>query len=137
MSWWNPSDWFLSDEEVKRGAELDAQIAKLDREKWESGKITTAEYERRQAAQAENAAGTYKPQVDDAFLQGWEEGKKDAIDAIAKTTSGVTKAAGDILAAPVRGILGGIPWWLWLILAAGAALYLGALPRILGALKSK
>lgn len=130
MSWWQPSSWFLSADEVQRGKDADARLDALNRQAWESGKIDSQEYQRRQAAAAGESASTYESQVDAAFEEGWQQGKDSVSDAVAATTRAVTGAAGSVVSAPLRGLLSGIPWWLWLAAAGVVVWKLGLAPGL-------
>lgn len=135
VAWYNPSDWFLSAEDIAKGAEADRRLEELNRQAWEQGKITTEEYNRRRGEIDANSSDKYQAQVDDAFREGWREGEQTVAGGFKAVVGGVTGAAGSVIGAPLRGILAGIPWWLWIVGVLAALVYLGALPRILAELR--
>jgi hypothetical protein len=126
--------WWVPDDVVQKGASLDAQLAELDRAAFESGKISAAEYARRQRQRGMESADTYRDQVDEAFVTGWNEQKVEIQNAAKSTVAAVAKAAGDVVSAPVSGVLMGIPWWLWLVGGVAALAWFGFLPGVLAGL---
>lgn len=131
LSW-----WYLDSEDVEAGKRLDAQKAELDRKAYEDGKITGAEYERRQMADAPNLAGGYDDQVVEAFDDGWDTGKKRVSDSIESTVRSVSGTAADVLAGPLAGIAKGLPWWAWIVGGVALLAWAGLLPGVVAGLRS-
>lgn len=122
MSWL--TKLFGTDEEIERGKALDAAIAAenqklVDRGVW--SKDVYDQYERNAAAQS---ADTYEQQVDDAFDEGWEEGKRNEIGFL-------RDLAGRLIGDPAAVVLASIPWWVWALVAAYLAWQLGLFKRLL------
>lgn len=112
-------DWITgTDTEIERGKQLDAQIAAqnrklVDRGIWDDA--TYAQYEKNAAA---NDSSTYSGQVEEAYDQGWEEGKKN-------TTGFLSDLFKRLITDPASIVLASIPWWVWLGLGIFLAWQLG------------
>lgn len=128
--------WYLDSADVDAGKRLDAQKAELDRKAFEDGKISGAEYERRQMADAPNLAGTYGDQVVEAFDDGWDTGKKRVADTIEGTVRSVSGTAADVLSGPLAGIAKGLPWWAWIVGGVALLAWAGLLPGVVAGLRS-
>jgi hypothetical protein len=122
--------WWVPEAEVQKGLALDGQLAELDRKAFEEGKISAAELARRDRERKINAADTYRDQVDREFVDTWNQ-QRDKIQTAAKeTVAAVAKAAGDVVSAPVSGVLAGVPWWLWIVGGIAALAWFGFLPGV-------
>ena len=128
--------WYVDQADVDKGRALDQQKAELDRKAFEDGKISAAEYERRQMADAPNAADTYRGQVNDAFDEGWADGKAAVIDTVSGTVRSVTGTAADIVGAPLAGLFKGLPWWAWIVGTVALLAWLGLLPGVIAGLRA-
>jgi hypothetical protein len=135
VPWYSPARWFLSSDDLEAGKAADRKLEELNRQAWQEGRITTEEYARRQEAIQNNSSDQYLLQVDGAFKEGWREGEQTVGTVIKDTVAGVAGVAGSVVAAPVKGIVAGLPWWLWLLGGLAVLVYLGALPRILAELR--
>jgi len=121
------------DAEQAQSDAADAKIRALNQSAVDRGVWTP---ETRDAADARIAGqAPVTDQVDQAFTEGWNDGAKAVSDTVAKTVSGVTGTAADLISAPLGGLLKGIPWWLWVVLLVGGAAYLGLLPGLLAGLR--
>lgn len=133
---WGLSDIFLSTADREAGARADATLEELNRRAWEAGKISTAEYNRRQTASMEQSAGTYNQQIDDAFRAGWREGETNVSEAATRIVSAVGGAASSVVGAPIAGALKGVPLWAWILGGLALNHYLGGTPRLVAGLKN-
>jgi hypothetical protein len=123
----------LDAEQAKSDA-ADARLRELNQAAVDRGVWTPDQKAASDARIADQAPVT--DQVDQAFSAGWKEGAANVSNTVANAVSGVTGAAGDLISAPLGGLLRGIPWWLWIVgLVAGAA-YLGLLPGLLAGMRS-
>lgn len=117
MAWYNPLSWSAFtgvdlDAEAKRRAELEAWETALDEKAAERGiwDEQAQEVHRRQQAIDAAAYGSgsdYAGQVNDAFVEGAQEGLADMQTGVKDTLTGG-------LAFSVKGVLGFVPWWAWL-----------------------
>jgi len=123
MSLWN---WIKTqvtgvdiEKEVAIGQQQDALIAEYQARQYADGIWTASEYDAAKVRAAEQAATTYKAQVQAEFDKGLKEGKANVSGAIGSTINAA--------ASPFTAILSGIPAWLWLVAAGIIAFKLGLL----------
>jgi hypothetical protein len=112
--------WLYGDaENAQRAAEADAALRALNEAQYGTDYVMVQD---RLAGQ--DGVDPWVPpaqqeqQVNDAFAQGWQEGK----DNVSKTVGGVFGIVGDVLSS----VLLGIPAWVWLIGAGALWFWLGA-----------
>lgn len=112
-------DWWLNTDDLqKEGDAADRKLAELNaRDYGEGGRIYNLIQDQSGTTAAEYAQGTVQKnlqssqtgnvseQVDAAFDEGWEDGKRNVSGFIGKTFGVV----GDVL----TSVLKGIPWWVW------------------------
>lgn len=118
MSLWN---WIRTktlgvdlEEEQRIGAEQDAKIKAYQDQKLADQEWTPAQYETAQEHWVAGQTGDVVAQVDQAFEEGWDEGKDNI-------SSGIKGTLNKVVADPIKALLGGLPWWLWL--GAGLAVF--------------
>jgi hypothetical protein len=127
MAWLGLDRVFLGyslDELQKESNQLDARKDQLDREDLDRGFWTPQIYEQAEANdQAPTSAYNQdvKGSVNQAFGEGWTEGRQNVSSGIKGFLNGVLR----VVVEPLRAILGGIPWWLWIAAIAGVFLYFG------------
>lgn len=124
MSWL--PDWLTGydAENAARGARADAELNRMAQEDYltpggryyseENAAAVRRNYETDaylNDAQAHEA-------IDQAFDEGWQEGRQNVSNTI-------TGALNRIIADPLRAIIGGLPWWLWLAAALFVFGYFG------------
>lgn len=114
--------WFYSDpENDARGAAAAAQLEQIKNDRIASGYYNAA-----QAAQVQQSWETdayltpaqADAALNDAFDEGWQEGQQNVSTFIGGTLN-------KVVGSPLKAILGGIPWWVWLALIVGLFFYLG------------
>ena len=104
--------------EQARGDALDAQLAALNQQAYNDGKISADELQRRNVEQAQNYVDV-GGQVDQAFVEGAKEGYDNTTGFIKATVAAPFKFAWDII--PRQLMLGGAVFlfvymggWIWL-----------------------
>lgn len=124
--------WWVKDD-VAEGKRLDDELAALNRGSLERGVWDEKTYQGAEARRQENAGETYPVQVVGAFEEGWQDGEQTISNAVQATVETITGTAQSIVTSPIRGLIRGIPWWLWL--GGGIALlaYSGLLPGVISA----
>jgi hypothetical protein len=123
--------WFYLGDEVEKGKQLDEKLASLNRDALARGVYDSGTFAEAEANRQKEDSSTYSAQIDGAFGDGWRDGEQTVVNAVEGTVGAITGAAGSVVGAPLKGLLKGIPWWLW-ILGVGALLtYLGMLPGVL------
>ena len=97
--------------EQKRGEELDAQLADLNRQRLESGYYTQEIYDQ---AEANRISGVVDvdAQIGGAFKEGAAEG-----------AANVKETIGNGISSAVKGIASVLPWQVWVLGALVAAVY--------------
>ncbi len=121
MSWL--PNW-ITGHDAENQARGDAAAAELTRLKDE--KIASGYYTAEQAIQIQKNYETdaylneeeAQEAIGEAFDEGWEEGRQNVSNAISGTLN-------KVVGGPLRAILGGIPWWLWLAAILGVVGYFG------------
>lgn len=133
MAWYNPATWSLFTgvdltEEQKRAEELNQWRAELDRRAIEEGKWDDAAQRQveinRQAESAGGYDGNYDQQVSQAAADGAKEGLANMQSGVKDTLTAATNTV-------LGGVLGFVPWWLWLVGLAAGAWYLGLFKGVL------
>ena len=116
------SSLFGDDENAQRAAEADVQLRELNRRRAATlGPEWSAKVEADYNAQQDGGWVTpaeQEKQIDQAFAEGWEDGKKNISSAV----SGFFRVIGDGLSS----ILLGVPAWVWISALLGVWVYLGA-----------
>ncbi len=117
MSWL--PDWLTGYDAANaaRAAQADAELRRLNQAKIDSGYYTpeqVAATRRNYEADAYLDDTAARNAIDESFDQGWQEGRQN----VSNTIKG---ALNRIVADPLRAVIGGLPWWLWL--AAGLAVF--------------
>jgi len=108
-------------ENAQRAAEADARLRQLNADAAASGRYDqrtvdqiTADY----ATQFDTNPDT----IGTAFDEGWQEGRQNV-------SGFISGAINRIVADPLRAVIGGLPWWLWLLALGALAFYLWPLLR--------
>ena len=96
-----------ADVERKRLAQIDVERGYLNPEVY-------AQYQRDYETDAFLDSIAAQNVIEESFDEGWQEGRQNVSNAISGTLN-------RIIADPLRAIIGGLPWWLWL--AAGLAVF--------------
>ena len=111
MSWYNPIDWYVAlstgtsnDTRQKEGDALDAEIARQNELLHATGIWDEQQWAQVQDHQRTGATGDVSAQTTEAFMQG-------ASDALANEQSWFKRTLTSI----TGGVLGFIPWWLWVV----------------------
>lgn len=125
-------DWITGydAENAARAAAADAELRRMADETYirPGGRRYTPEHAERVAANYETDAflgeDAARAAIGDAFDEGWEEGRENVSGFIAG-------AANKVVGGPLRAILGGIPWWVWLAAGIYVAWRLGFLEKLL------
>lgn len=104
----------VSGSEQERGEELDRRLAELNRDALESDRWTREQFNQAEENRMAGATGDTRSEVLGAAADGAVEGLKTIPDKIRGTVDGVA-----------GWTLGAVPWWLWIVGAAGLFLYLG------------
>lgn len=119
---------FGDDENAARAAEADARLRILNAERAKKlGAQWNDQVNRNYETQAAFGVEAQEREIDAAFDEGWQDGKKNVTGFI----SGTFKVIGDVLSS----VLLGIPFWAWALAAIGVWGWLG-FPG-LGKLKKK
>lgn len=113
-------NWLYGDEEnARRAAAADAELRRLNDERAARlGNEWRDQVHANYDSQVSFDPGEQERQVDDAFAEGWDDGKRN----VSGFVSGIFRTIGDALSA----VLLGVPLWAWLIGLAALWLYLGA-----------
>ena len=102
--------------ETARSNADDATRAAQDQDALDSGLWTAQDMQVVSVNRAaEQQSSTYTTSVDQAFVQGAKDGLAAEQSAVKSAVTSVT-----------GGILGFIPWWLWIVLAVAIYVYFGA-----------
>lgn len=126
-AWGDLFTGYNADDLQKESADLDAQLAAVNRQARDKGTVDEATYQATVAHLAQQIRDTQNipADIDQAWVDGALEGYHAdlaVLEAIPKYAGRVT---GDVLGALGRGAfsgLGALPWWLWV--AGGLALFL-------------
>ncbi len=108
MGFW--SELFAPGEAARSDA-LDAQLRAHNQARVERGQMTPEEYATFEERLATSDSRTYDQQIEEAFVEGAQEGLARQQEAVKNTLTGTLK-----------GIVGFVPWWAWL-LVIGFVLY--------------
>lgn len=118
------SRWILGvdvEAEQAKSDSLDAQLRELNAEAERRG-VITPEQRRASDARIESAAPV-SDQIGSEFSAGWREGADNVSDAFTGVISGTGRVVGDAVAAPLWGVVRGLPWWAWVGLTAWGLTY--------------
>lgn len=111
--------WLFTDKEnAARGAAADAELRRIKDERIASGYYSPEQVTAIQRSYETDAylnEAQAQQAINGAFWEGWNDGRKNVSNAITGTLNRV-------VADPLRAIVGGIPWWLWLV-ALGALVW--------------
>ena len=106
------------DENAQRAADADARLRALNEERAKTlGSEWKAQVDKNYSTQVAYGVDAQNAEVDAAFVEGWNDGKKN----ISGFVSGIFKVIGDGLSS----VLIGIPLWAWLAAAGAIWGYLG------------
>jgi len=122
----------------QQGEALDAQLNALNEQAHTTGHIDQATYQatvQHLASQIE-ATQEIPSEIDSAYVQGALEGYHDELAVLESIPEYAGKITGDVLGAVTRGvsagvgaagkgILGNLPWWVWVGGAAALFFYFG------------
>lgn len=109
------------EENAQRAAAADAEIKRINAAKVASGYYNQAQAEaiaRNAETDAYLDSIAAQTAIEESFDEGWQEGRENVSNAISGTLN-------RILADPLRAIIGGLPWWLWLAAGLAAFAYFG------------
>jgi len=121
LSWISGHD----SENAARAAQADATLAQLNAEARDRGRYDDATWRKIQSdydSQFSFDPSQQEDSVSDAFNEGWQEGRQNVSGFIGG-------AINKIVADPLRAVIGGLPWWLWVLALAAGAFYLWPLLR--------
>jgi len=125
----NIANWWYADD-VKQatilGQQLDSQIRReIERDR---ARLSQADYAVSLAHISAQEADTadYERQL---YLAA-EEGEREGYSGVSGVFRGIFDAAGAV----PRALLGGVPWWLWVVGCVAVFVWLGGLNRLKGAL---
>ena len=127
-------DWFtgLDRENAQRAELADAKLRAIVQKQRDDGYYSDAQWQQIQADQKSESfpdagyvsSDAFTGRADDSIVQGfqagWEEGRQNVSNAIGGTVN-------KLVADPLRAILGGIPWWVWLLGIGFLLWYFGGL----------
>jgi len=116
--------------EQRRGQQLDADLAELNRRKLESGQYTQEEYQRAEANRLAGATGNVAGEVRSEFYAGAREGANNVLNFPGQVVGTVGQGAGQLLG----GVLAAVPWWVWLGGLAALFVWMGGLTLLKGRL---
>lgn len=121
----------VSGAEADRARELQARIEALNARRVEMGRMTQAQADAANAAVAADDPDTYVAQVGDAFIEGAQEGEEAEIAWVSSVAENITAAPTRIAFAAAssaaKGILGNIPWWVWVAAGVGVLWWTGVI----------
>lgn len=113
------------DEEQRRSDAADAELARLNAEALERGRISQESYEQREANREAGAINVVDS-VNDEFKAGLAEGLSNVTSGVKNTLSGT-----------IGTIFGTIPWSVWLLAAVALFIWMGGLEMLRGRLARK
>ena len=126
--------WLFQDKEnAARGAAADAELRRIKDERIASGYWTPEQIEAVNRSYETDAFlndDQAQAAIGEAFAEGWQDGRRN----VSATISGTLNR---IVFDPVRAVVGGVPWWLWLVGLAFALWYFGLWRGLSKWLKSK
>ena len=102
------------DETQRISDEQDEKLAQLNRDALESGQYSQAQYEMAEKHRIDGVVVDAAGQVGEAFIEGAKEGLAREQELVKGAVNGVAK-----------GILGFIPWWVFVVAIIALFLYLG------------
>lgn len=114
---------WVSQDEIDRGRLLDSKLDVVNRNSFERGLWTSAEYDKIRERAAAGATDQLFLNPDSSPWQGFKEGASEGLEAVQdgiKTT----------LSAPIKFTFGSIPWQIWALVAAYVAWKLGAFDKL-------
>jgi hypothetical protein len=127
--WSKIESWFTGydvDELQKQSAELDAKLAALNQEAKDTGKIDEDTYNATVDHLAEQITATQNipADIDHAWVEGALEGYKNELQVLESIPEYAGRISGDVLGAITKGVttglgaagkgvLGNLPWWVW------------------------
>lgn len=97
--------------EAARSDRLDAALREQNRRLVARGLMTPEQYDTFEERLADTSSGNYDELIEEAFVEGAQEGLQRQQEAVKNTLTGTLK-----------GALGFVPWWAWL-LGLGFVLY--------------
>lgn len=121
LSWISGYD----DENAALAANADAVRQQLNAEARDRGRYDDATWRKIQADYDKQFSFDPRQQEDDitdAFEEGWSEGRGNVSNFI-------SNALNKIVADPLRAVIGGLPWWLWVLALGALGFYLWPLLR--------
>ena len=101
LDWWTGTD-----KEIERGKALDSNVDAYQKKQLAAGAWSQDQYVQAQKNLYADGPDTYSAQVSGGFEEGWADGRKNVSGAIKGTIN-------TVIGEPLRAILGGIPWWVW------------------------
>lgn len=112
------SSLFGDDENAAAAAEADARLRILNEERAKKlGPAWQAEVDRNYGTQSTFGVEAQEREIDAAFAEGWNDGKKNVTGFV----GGIFKVVGDVLGS----VLLGIPFWVWALAGIGVWGWLG------------
>ena len=110
MSWYAPN-WLTGydEENAQRGAAAAAERERIRQNEIAAGKFDPDALRRMQqdyASEVPFGVAAQEASIDEAFDEGWQEGRQNISSTIKNTLN-------RIVADPLRAVIGGLPWWLW------------------------
>lgn len=121
--------WWIKDD-VEEGKRLDEKLGQLNRDAVTRGVWSDEEFKAAEKRRADGSADTYAGGVVADFREGWQEGEQTVVGAVRDTTAAVLGTAGDIVKAPLSGLIRGLPWWAWLLGIVALLAWTGTLPGV-------
>jgi hypothetical protein len=109
-------------ENAARAEQADATLARLNREKFDSGDWSAEQY---QAVETRRLAAVFNPdqEIQQSFEAGWNEGLANEKALIKDTINGVGGF-----------VWGSIPWWVYIVGAVALFLWMGGATLLKGRL---
>lgn len=131
MSWYNPTSWFIDEKNVDAGAAADAKLQAMNAKDYGKGGDLynqVAATEGTAAADA-NLATVLANQATDATVASVVEAEAQVnqafVEGLGEAYDERTGQARAVLNAPFKVLWDSVPWYFWLLGAAGLFLYLG------------